>query len=34
MHTDPWPTADATRRTTPWRTSPAAKIPGTLVSMR
>jgi len=28
----PDPTAAATRRIEPWRTSPAAKIPGTLVS--
>ena len=28
----PSPTAEATRRITPWRTSPTAKMPGTLVS--
>jgi hypothetical protein len=30
----PSPTAEATLRTALWRTSPAAKIPGTLVSSR
>ena len=30
----PSPTPDATRLTEPWRTSPAAKMPGTLVSSR
>lgn len=32
MEADPSPTAAATRRLVPERTSPAAKIPGTLVS--
>src|SRR5215204_2588929 len=32
MTTDPSPTADATRLIEPWRTSPAANTPGTLVS--
>ncbi len=32
--TDPSPTPEATRFTEPWRTSPTAKIPGTLVSSR
>ena len=32
--TDPSPTPEATRFTEPWRTSPTAKMPGTLVSSR
>ena len=32
--TDPSPTPEATRFTEPWRTSPTAKMPGTLVSRR
>ena len=34
MVVDPCPTAEATRRITPCRTSPAAKIPGTFVSIK
>jgi hypothetical protein len=30
----PSPTPEATRLTEPWRTSPAAKMPGTLVSSK
>jgi hypothetical protein len=33
MAMEPAPTADATRVTDPWRTSPTANTPGTLVSM-
>jgi hypothetical protein len=32
--TEPSPTAEATRLTEPWRTSPAANTPGTLPSSR
>src|SRR5216684_3523447 len=32
--TDPSPTPEATRFIEPWRTSPTAKIPGTLVSSK
>src|SRR6266404_1906766 len=31
--TDPSPTPEATRLIEPWRTSPTAKMPGTLVSL-
>ncbi len=34
MAIDPSPTAEATRLMEPWRTSPATKIPGTLVSSK
>ena len=34
MAIEPSPTPEATRLTEPWRTSPATKMPGTLVSSR